>query len=55
LEEAEQDAIAATGLAPTNELEAALLVDLNPGTFTAVVRGAGGATGVALIEIYHLP
>ena len=53
--EAEQGAIEATGLAPTNELEAALLVDLNPGSFTAVVRGAGGTTGVALIEVYHLP
>ena len=53
--EAEQGAIEATGLAPSNELEAALLVDLNPGSFTAVVRGAGGTTGVALIEVYHLP
>ena len=52
---AEQSAIAATGLAPTNDLEAALLVDLNPGNFTAVVHGAGGTTGVALIEVYHLP
>jgi hypothetical protein len=50
-----KSAIAATGLAPTNDLEAALLVDLNPGSFTAVVRGAGGTTGVALIEVYHLP
>jgi len=53
--EAEQDAIAATGLAPTNELEAALLVDVNPGSVTAVVRGADGTTGVALVEVYHLP
>jgi hypothetical protein len=52
---AEQSAIAATGLAPTNDLEAALLVNLNPGHFTAVVQGAGGTTGVALIEVYHLP
>ena len=52
---AEQSAIAATGLAPTNDLEAALLVNLNPGHFTAVVHGAGGTTGVALIEVYHLP
>ena len=52
---AEQSTIAATGLAPTNDLEAALLVDLNPGNFTAVVHGAGGTTGVALIEVYHLP
>ena len=53
--EAEQRAIEATGLAPSSELEAALLVDLNPGSYTAVVRGAGGTTGVDLIEVYHLP
>ena len=53
--EAKQGAIEATGLAPSNELEAALLVDLNPGSFIAVVRGAGGTAGVALIEVYHLP
>ena len=53
--EAEQGTIAATGLAPSSELEAALLVDLNPGSYTAVVRGADYTTGVALIEVYHLP
>ena len=53
--EAEQSVIEATGLEPSNELEAAVLVDLNPGSYTAVVRGAGGTTGVALIEVYHLP
>jgi len=29
-----------------------LLIDLNPGSFTAGVRGAGSTTGVALIEVY---
>jgi K319L-like, PKD domain len=53
--EAEQDAIEATGLGPSSDLEAALLVDLNPGSYTAVVRGADGTSGVALIEVYHLP
>ena len=47
--------IAATSLAPPDESEAALLVDLNPGSYTALVRGASATTGVALIEAYHLP
>ena len=53
--DAEQGSIEATGLAPSSELEAVLLVDLNPGSYTAVVHGAGSTTGVALIEVYHLP
>ena len=41
--------------APPNESEAALLIDLNPGSYTAVVQGANATSGVALIEAYHLP
>ena len=48
-------AIEATSLGPPNESEAALLIDLNPGSYTAVVRGANASSGVALIEAYHLP
>ena len=48
-------AIEATSLAPPNESEAALLIDLNPGSYTAVLRGANATRGVALIEAYHLP
>lgn len=51
----QEAAIAATNLAPPNESEAALLLDLNPGSYTAVVRGANNTTGVALIEAYQLP
>src|SRR5437588_2135230 len=50
----QQNAIAATGLAPTNDLESAIIADLAPGNYTAIVSGVGGATGVALIEAYHL-
>ena len=53
--ESQEEAIRATGLAPASDLEAALLIDLNPGSYTAVVRGMDGATGVALVEVYHLP
>ncbi len=46
--------ILATGLAPTMDQESALLATLAPGPYTAVVDGVGGATGVALIEVYDL-
>lgn len=51
-------AIEATGIPPTNDLEAAILVTLPPGTYTGIVRGAGATdadrSGVALIEVYDL-
>jgi hypothetical protein len=45
----------AAGLAPANANEAAILSPLAPGAYTAVVRGHGSNTGVALIEAYNLP
>jgi hypothetical protein len=39
------DEIAATGLAPTNSNESALLVSVAPGSYTAVLRGKGGFNG----------
>jgi sugar lactone lactonase YvrE len=49
----QQAEIQATGLAPTNELESALLVLLPAGNYTAVVRGLN-STGNALVEVYNL-
>ena len=46
--------ISATGLAPTNNLESAILADLAPGNYTAIVTGSRGATGIALVEVYDL-
>ena len=50
-------AFAATGAfsIPTASKDAALLVTLNPGVYTAQVSGADGATGVTLVEIYEMP
>lgn len=43
------------GRAPTDPRESALLVTLNPNTpYTAIVEGAGGTTGVALVEVYEV-
>ena len=47
-------AILATGLAPTNNLESAIDVTLNPGAYTGIVRGNGGTSGIGLIEVYDL-
>lgn len=44
-----------TGLAPTNDKEAAILVTLDPGSYTAVIRGKNNATGIALVEVYQMP
>ncbi|MEY2499631.1 MAG: hypothetical protein QOD12_3187 [Verrucomicrobiota bacterium] len=46
--------IAATTLAPKNPLEAAILATLQPGAYTAIVDGNGGAKGIALVEAYDL-
>ncbi len=46
--------ITALGLAPTDPKESALLADLPPAAYTALVSGVSGATGIALVEIYDL-
>lgn len=43
-----------TGIAPSNALESAILKTVNPGTYTAIVRGANNTTGIALVEVYDL-
>jgi len=42
-------------LSPPNEQESALVLHPPPGTYTAVVRGANGGTGIGLAEVYTLP
>jgi hypothetical protein len=46
--------IIATGLPPTNMLESAIVADLDPGAYTAILSGNGGLTGIGLVEIYDL-
>lgn len=40
---------------PRASSDAALIVSLAPGSYTAQVSGAGKTTGVALVEVYELP
>lgn len=44
--------IEATGLAPVDDRESAVLITLGAGTYTAIVRGNGGTQGMAMVEAY---
>jgi len=44
-----------SGYAPGDALECAMIVNLPPGNYTAIVRGVNNTTGVALVEVYDLP
>ena len=46
--------IMATQLAPSNDLESAIVTTLLPGAYTAIVSGVRDGTGVGLAEIYDL-
>jgi hypothetical protein len=43
-----------SGLAPTQAAESAIIATLQPGNYTAIVRGTNNTTGIALIEAYQL-
>ena len=48
--------ITATGIPPSNDLESAIVYQLpsNNASYTAIVRGAGGSSGIAVVEVYAL-
>ena len=52
--DSQQAAIQATGLAPRDERESAILTTLIQGNWTAIMHGKNNATGVGLIEVYRI-
>jgi hypothetical protein len=50
----QQADIEASGLAPTNDLESAIIATLPEGLYTAIVSGKDNGTGVGLVEVYDL-
>ena len=54
-QQSQQSAVQATGLAPKDDRESAILITLTPGNYTAILAGKGGTTGVGLVEIYNVP
>ena len=43
-----------SGHAPTDPSESAIIAELPPGNYTAIVRGVNDTTGVGLVEVYDL-
>ena len=50
----QESEIEATGLAPTDDSEAAAVVILSPGAYTSIVAGAGAGTGLGFVQWYSL-
>ena len=46
--------IRAAGLAPGHERDAAIMLKLPPGAYTAIVRGKNGLTGIGLVEVFKV-
>jgi hypothetical protein len=52
--ETQRAEIQAVGIPPTDEHESAIVATLPPGSYTAVLAGSDGGTGVGLAEVYVL-
>ena len=50
----QQAEIEATTIPPSNDLESAIVMTLNPGTYTATLSGKNAGTGVGVVEVYDL-
>jgi hypothetical protein len=50
----QQAEVEATGAQPSNELESAIVRTLDPGSYTAILRGKGDATGIGVVQAYDL-
>ena len=50
----QQQTIIDSHLAPSDDRESAIVATLQPGNYTAIVRGKNTTTGVALVEVYNL-
>lgn len=50
----QEQEIRATGLAPEDDRESAIVATLTPGAYTLILRGANDTTGTGLVEVYDL-
>jgi hypothetical protein len=46
--------LSANGLGLPNNVESGIFITLPPGTFTAILAGSNGGTGVGLVEVYNI-
>ena len=54
VESPNKQAVTDSGIAPSNDLESAIVRTLPPAAYTAIVRGVNDTTGIAVVEIYAL-
>jgi hypothetical protein len=52
--DSQQDELKATTIPPANDYDSAIVRNLAPGAYTAVLAGKGSTTGVGLVEVYDL-
>jgi hypothetical protein len=52
--QSQQAEIEETTIPPANDLESAILMSLSPGSYTAILAGKSGGTGVGVVEVYDL-
>ena len=52
--DSQESLIEATAIAPTDFRESAIVIGLEPGSYTTIVAGKNGTTGIGLVEIYDL-
>jgi hypothetical protein len=53
-QQSQESQIKSTTIPPPNDLESAIVATLSPGTYTAVVQGKNGGTGIGLVEVYNI-
>ena len=53
-QDTQKQALIDTTIPPSDPKESAIVIDLTPGNYTAVVSGVGGTTGVGLAEVYNI-
>jgi hypothetical protein len=53
-ETTQKQALIDSSLAPTNSKEAAVLTDVQPGNYTAVVSGVNNGAGIGVVEVYNI-
>ena len=50
----QQASIQASGLAPTDDRESAILASLPSGAYTAIISGAGNTTGIGRVDVFNV-
>lgn len=50
----QEEEIIGTTVPPADDREAAIVAVINPGNYTAIVRGKDDTTGVAVVEVYDV-